>query len=64
MASDAAEAAFREWVEEFKTALPGGDTLSVFLTADHLRSAFLAGFRAASCQCPSCRREDQLTSGG
>jgi hypothetical protein len=55
MTNDDAEAAFGQWLAQFKQELPNGNALSVFLTAGHLRSAFLAGFVAASCECPDCR---------
>jgi hypothetical protein len=48
MTEDDAQSAFDRWVADYKRDLPGGNTVSVFLSTDHLRRAFLAGFRAAS----------------
>jgi hypothetical protein len=48
MDQEAAEAAFGEWMAWYKTGLPGQTTVSTFLSVDHLRKAFLAGFLAAS----------------
>jgi hypothetical protein len=47
MDQEAAEAAFAEWVARYRETLPGL-MMSTFLTVDHLRAAYMAGFLAAS----------------
>jgi hypothetical protein len=42
----AAEAAFADWVARYRETLPGQSVAFTFLKLDHLKDAFLAGFKA------------------
>lgn len=48
-----AEEAFGEWVEEYKHSMSDGTFAWHFLSADHLRDAFMAGLLAGSGNCPA-----------
>jgi hypothetical protein len=52
MDDDAAEAAFAGWVEGFKASLAGGSLAFTFLSAEHLRQAFMAGRDAEASRPP------------
>jgi hypothetical protein len=52
MDDETAEAAFAGWVKGFKASLPGGSLASTFLSAEHLRLAFMAGRDAEASRPP------------
>jgi hypothetical protein len=49
MTEDDAQAAFDRWVAEFKRDLPGGNTVSVFLSTDPLAGLRPNPTRRAVC---------------
>jgi hypothetical protein len=48
------EAAFQEWLARYKQEHLDGTLLCHFLSADHLKDAFLAGAVTAFAYCRAC----------